>query len=117
GAKTLFVTTEGFADALLIGDQARPELFALSIRRSPPLYAGVVEAGERLSADGSVVRPLAREALRRKLEAAAADGFASAAIAFLHADLNPAHEQQAAEIARAAGFAFVTTSAEVSPLP
>ena len=33
GAKTLFVTTEGFADSLLIGDQARPELFALNIVR------------------------------------------------------------------------------------
>ncbi len=117
GAKTLFVTTEGFADALLIGDQARPELFALNIRRPPPLYAGVVEAGARLAANGSVVRPLEPDALRRKLEAAVADGFTSAAIAFLHADLDPAHEQQAAEIARAAGFAFVATSHDVSPLP
>ena len=44
GAKTLFVTTQGFADALVIGDQTRPELFALNIRRPEPLYAGVVEA-------------------------------------------------------------------------
>src|SRR5690606_21036663 len=48
GAKTLFVTTEGFGDALAIGDQARPDLFALDIRRPDPLYAGVVEAHERL---------------------------------------------------------------------
>jgi 5-oxoprolinase (ATP-hydrolysing) len=117
GAKTLFVTTEGFADALVIGDQARPDLFALNIEKPAPLYAGVVEARERLAADGAVVTPLDGAALRARLEAAVANGFTSAAIAFLHADLNPAHEQAAGEIARAAGFAFVALSSEVSPLP
>ncbi|MBL8553855.1 MAG: hydantoinase B/oxoprolinase family protein [Phenylobacterium sp.] len=117
GARTLFVTTEGFADALAIGDQARPDLFALNIEKPPPLYAGVVEARERLAADGSVATPFDGEALRAKLAAAVADGFEAAAIAFLHADLNPAHEQAAGEIARAAGFAFVALSSEVSPLP
>ncbi|MBJ7411059.1 MAG: hydantoinase B/oxoprolinase family protein, partial [Phenylobacterium sp.] len=117
GARTLFVTTAGFADALLIGDQARPDLFALDVERPAPLYDGVVEATERLAADGTVVTPLDGEALRAKLETAVAQGFTSAAIAFLHADLNPAHEQAASEIARAAGFEFVALSSEVSPLP
>jgi 5-oxoprolinase (ATP-hydrolysing) len=117
GAKTLFVTTEGFADALLIGDQSRPELFALNILRPVPLYAGVVEAQERLAADGAVVRPLDQAALARRLAAAAAQGFTACAIAFLHADLNPAHELAAGALARDAGFAFVALSHEVSPLP
>ncbi len=117
GARTLFVTTAGFADALLIGDQARPDLFALDIDRPAPLCDAVVEATERLAADGAVVTPLDRQALQVKLEAAVAEGFTSAAIAFLHADLNPDHEQAAGEIARAAGFEFVALSSEVSPLP
>ena len=117
GAKTLFVTTQGFADSVLIGDQARPDLFALTIVRPPPLYAGVVEAHERLDAEGRVVRPLDREALARTLKAAVTEGYQSCAIAFLHADLNPEHERAAGEIARAAGFPFVATSHEVSPLP
>src|SRR5690606_40578564 len=104
-------------DALLIGDQARPELFALDIRRPEPLYAGVVEADERLGADGAVVRPLDRASLARRLAAARAEGFTSVAIAFLHADLDPRHEQAAGELARAAGFDFVALSSEVSPLP
>ena len=58
GAKTLFVTTAGFADALLIGDQSRPDLFALNVVRPAPLYAGVIEAAERLDASGGVVTPL-----------------------------------------------------------
>ena len=117
GAKTLLVVTEGFADALAIGDQARPDLFALNLEKPAPLHAGVVEARERLAADGSVVSPLDAGALASALRSAAAEGYTSAAIAFLHADLNPEHEQAAGAIAREAGFAFVALSSEVSPLP
>jgi 5-oxoprolinase (ATP-hydrolysing) len=117
GARTLFVATAGFGDALLIGDQTRPDLFALRIERPTPLYAGVVEAAERLAADGSIVRPLDVEALAADLRAARTEGFTAVAIAFLHADLNPDHERRAGEIAREAGFPFVALSHEVSPLP
>ncbi len=117
GARTLLVITEGFADALLIGDQARPDLFALDIIKSPPLFSGVVEARERLDAEGHVLTPLDADALAAKLAMARADGFEAVAVAFLHADLNPAHEIAAGEVARAAGFATVALSHEVSPLP
>ncbi|MGZ6019930.1 MAG: hydantoinase/oxoprolinase family protein, partial [Phenylobacterium sp.] len=117
GARTLFVTTRGFADSVLIGDQARPDLFALTIVRPAPLYSGVVEADERLDAQGAVVRPLDREALQRQLQTAARQGYAAVAIAFMHSDLNPAHELAAGEIARAVGIPFVALSHEVSPLP
>jgi 5-oxoprolinase (ATP-hydrolysing) len=117
GARTLLVTTQGFADALLIGDQARPDLFALDIERPAPLHAGVVEADERLDAAGAVVRPLDETALAAALARAVAAGFESLAIAFLHADLNPGHERRAGALARAAGFRFVSLSSDVSPLP
>jgi len=117
GARTLLVTTRGFADALTIGDQARPDLFALDIVKPGPLHAGVIEADERLDAAGAVVRPLDEAALAAALARAAADGFESLAIAFLHADLNAAHERRAGDLARAAGFRFVSLSSDVSPLP
>ncbi|WP_310541791.1 hydantoinase B/oxoprolinase family protein [Phenylobacterium sp.] len=117
GARTLFVTTQGFADALVIGDQSRPDLFALNIVRPEPLYSGVVEAHERLAADGAVVEALDRDDLAARLRAAVAEGYTTAAIAFLHADLNPEHEIAAGDLARAAGFEFVALSHEVSPLP
>jgi 5-oxoprolinase (ATP-hydrolysing) len=117
GAKTLFVATLGLADALIIGDQTRPDLFALDIRKPAPLYVGVVEARERLAADGSVVTPLDEFHLAAQFADAAAQGFESVAIAFLHSDLNPAHEARAADLARAAGFSYVAVSSEVSPLP
>ena len=114
--RTLFITTRGFADALRIGDQARPDLFALDIRRPGPLYAGVLEVDERLGADGAIVTPLDADALAARL-AALAGTYEAAAVAFLHADLNPSHEILAGRLAREAGLAFVALSHEVSPLP
>ena len=65
--RTLLITTRGFADALRIGDQARPDLFALDIHRPEPLFAGVLEVDERLAADGSVVAALDADALAARL--------------------------------------------------
>jgi 5-oxoprolinase (ATP-hydrolysing) len=117
GARTLLVTTRGFADALVIGDQSRPELFALDLVRPDPLYSAVLEADERLASDGAVVSPLDEPALAAALARAKADGATSVAIAFLHSDLNPAHEIAAGRLAQAAGFDYVALSSEVSPLP
>jgi 5-oxoprolinase (ATP-hydrolysing) len=117
GARTLLIATRGFADALEIGDQTRPDLFALNIVKPAPLHAGVIEADERLDAGGAVVRPLDEAALAAALEQAARDGFESVAIAFLHADLAPEHERRAGVLAHAAGFRWVALSSEVSPLP
>jgi 5-oxoprolinase (ATP-hydrolysing) len=117
GARTLLVTTRGFADALAIGDQARPDLFALDVVKPAPLHAGVIEADERLDASGAVVWPLDESALAEALARAATDGFESLAVAFLHADLNPDHERRAGALARAAGFDFISLSSDVSPLP
>ncbi len=117
GAKTLLIATQGFGDALEIGDQARPDLFALDIHKPEPLHAGVLEARERLDAEGRVLAALDEADLAAGLARAKAEGFVSVAVAFLHADLNPAHERIAGELARAAGFAHVTLSHEASPLP
>jgi len=96
--RTLLITTRGFADALRIGDQARPELFALQIRRPEPLFSGVLEVDERLAADGAIVTALDADILAARL-AEVAGGYEAAAVAFLHADLNPVHETVAGRLA------------------
>ncbi|NTV95101.1 MAG: 5-oxoprolinase, partial [Thiobacillus sp.] len=68
GEATLLVTTAGFADLPLIGDQSRPDIFALRIDKPAPLHADVIEADERLAADGACVRPLDTGALRRAFQ-------------------------------------------------
>ncbi len=58
GERTALVTTKGFRDALRIGYQARPEIFARHILLPSMLYETVVEIDERVAADGTLVRPL-----------------------------------------------------------
>lgn len=116
GEPTVLVTTRGFADALAIGYQDRPHLFARHIVRPGVLHSQVIEADERLAADGSVLRPLDEAALAEQLGAARAAGLRSVAIAFLHSYREPRHELAAAAIARDLGFEQVSVSAEVSPL-
>jgi 5-oxoprolinase (ATP-hydrolysing) len=116
GESSLLVLSAGFADALEIGDQARPDIFALNIRKPLPLHCAVIEAGERIDASGSVLQPLDYADLARQLGEARAAGLRSCAIAFLHAWKNPEHELLAGAIARAAGFTQVSLSHQVSPL-
>ncbi len=117
GAPTALVVTAGFADALRIGYQNRPELFAQRIELPEPLYREVIEADERVGAAGEILRPLDTARLADDLAAARARGIESVAIVFMHGHAHPAHERAAAAVARAAGFEQVCTSHEVSPLP
>jgi 5-oxoprolinase (ATP-hydrolysing) len=64
GAETALFITKGLGDLLAIGTQQRSDLFALEVEKPSPLHAAVVEVEERLTADGSLLRPLDREAVR-----------------------------------------------------
>ena len=58
GERTLLLITKGFRDALRIGYQARPKIFAKHIIKPDMLYERVVEVDERVRADGTVERAL-----------------------------------------------------------
>jgi 5-oxoprolinase (ATP-hydrolysing) len=116
GDRTLLVTTRGFRDALRIAYQARPRLFDRNIQLPELLYEQVIEAQERVSAQGDVLQALDRGALRRELEAAYASDIRAVAIVFMHGYRHTAHEQAAAALAREVGFTQVSASHEVSPL-
>ena len=116
GERTALVTTRGFRDQLRIGYQNRPRLFALNIELPDMLYDGVIEAAERVTAEGDVLHPLEEAPLRAALEAAKADGIEAIAIVFLHGYRYPAHEARAAEIAHAVGFERVSASHDTVPL-
>src|SRR5262245_58035224 len=104
GDHTLLVITRGFADALRIGYQNRPDIFARHIVLPEPLYASVLEADERIDAHGNVLRPLDEPALRAGLVAAHAQGFRAAAIVFMHGYAHAEHERCAATLAAEVGF-------------
>src|SRR3954452_1541467 len=116
GESTLLVTTKGFRDALKIGYQARPKIFARHIIKPEMLYERVVEVDERVRADGTVESEPDLAALRRELSAARTDGIEAVAIVFMHAYRYPEHEQRVAALAREIGFPQVSVSHEISPL-
>ena len=116
GERTLLLITKGFRDALRIGYQARPKIFARHIIKPDMLYERVVEIDERVRADGAVERDLDVNIARRELERAKADGIDAIAIVLMHAYRYGAHEQRLAALAGEVGFTQASASHEVSPL-
>ncbi|NIJ39347.1 5-oxoprolinase (ATP-hydrolysing) [Sphingopyxis panaciterrae] len=116
GEPTLLAITRGFGDALTIGYQDRPDLFARKLDRIPPPHAAVAEIAERMSPDGDILTPLDEAAARAALQAARENGLASVAIILMHGYRYPAHEQRLAAIASELGFTQISTSHDVSAL-
>ena len=116
GEPTLLVVTQGFADALRIGTQARPDLFARAIRLPDMLYAEVLEVAERVDASGRLRCAPDVAAIRAGLRAAFDRGLRAVAVVFLHGWRYPGHERLVAGQAREIGFTQISVSHEVSPL-
>jgi len=116
GERTLLLTTKGFRDALEIGYQARPKIFARDIIKPEQLYSEVVEVAERVLADGTIEAAPDLEAVRADLLRAKAAGFDAVAIVFMHAYRYPEHERRVAALARELNFAQVSVSHECSAL-
>ena len=116
GDRTLLLVNTGFADALRIGNQARPRLFDLAITLPTMLYERVAEITGRFGVDGTEIEPLDETQARGILKKARAEGIEACAIVLMHAWKYPEHEQRLAELARQAGFTQVSASHAVSPL-
>ncbi|KAI3543826.1 hydantoinase B/oxoprolinase [Colletotrichum abscissum] len=141
GERVAFLTTKGFRDLLVIGNQARPHIFDLSIHKLQNLYEKVVEVEERVTmeeflenpekqpidveSDPELVKGLTGEPVRvlqkpdlgvvaSHLRDLKAEGFKSVAICFIHSYLYPDHENEIAELARSMGF-DVSVSSELQP--
>ena len=117
GDRTLLLITKGFGDALRIGYQVRPHLFARHIVLPELLYERVVEVDERYTAEGEELVPVALDGARAALETAHADGLRSVAIAFLHGYRYHEHEKTVSRRSPAiSALPRVSVSHEVSPL-
>ncbi|MDF2765814.1 MAG: 5-oxoprolinase [Rhodospirillales bacterium] len=116
GDRTLLAITKGFADALRIGTQARPKIFARQIVLPQMLYERVVEIDERVTAEGEVLRPIDLVGARGALFEAYENGIRAVAIVLLHGYRHVEHERRLAALAREIGFTQVSVSHEVAPL-
>lgn len=116
GDRLVLLITKGFKDALRIGYQNRPDIFARHIVLPSMLYESVIEVEERYDASGRELKAIATETVRRDLQAAFHQGIKSCAIVFLHGYRYPQHELQVAAIAKEIGFTQISISHQVSPL-
>jgi 5-oxoprolinase (ATP-hydrolysing) len=116
GDRTLLIITKGFGDALRIGYQNRPDIFARHIVLPEMLYEQVIEAEERYSAQGEELIPLNTQALIPQLQAAYDSGIRACAIVLMHGYRYPKNEQKISNLALDIGFVQVSVSHKISPL-
>ncbi len=115
GVPTALFITRGFGDLLRLGTQARPDLFALDVRKSEPLYDAVVETAGRLAADGAELVPVDLDALAAPADRLLARGVRVAAVALMHSHRSSSHERAVARFLRKRGFTHVSCSSDLAP--
>jgi len=118
GARTALVTTQGFRDSLEIAYEHRFEQYDLYMERPEPLVSRPwrFEVPERMAADGSVLLPMAEEALDAIGAALVTERIEAVAVSFLHSYQNPTHELRARELlARHLPAEVIAISSEVCP--
>jgi len=116
GDRVVLLITKGFKDALRIGYQNRPNIFARQIILPTMLYEQVIEIDERYDANGNELIPINIELVKSDLQAVYNTGIQSCAIVFMHSDRYPDHEQQIAQLALKIGFTQISVSHQVSSL-
>ncbi|KAL2039688.1 hypothetical protein N7G274_007547 [Stereocaulon virgatum] len=146
GERIAMVVTKGFKHCLEIGNQSRPKIFDLAIRKPEVLYEKVIEVDERvtledyaedperhvtntedLSVEENLVRGLSSEAVRilkrpskdiikTQLQGLYHDGFRSIAVCLVHGYTFPDHEALVGEVAREIGFEHISLSHKLMPM-
>lgn len=113
GGRVAFLVTKGFKDLIRIGNQQRPDLFALNIQKPGPLYAEVFEIEERIDHEGRVIVEINKEQVQR-VTAQIQDNFDAVAIAFINSYKNSDHENYVARQVGKAGINYISASASLS---
>ena len=118
GTPVWVLTTAGFRDALEIARTNRSVLYDIKTLKPAPLVPRnrAIEVGERVLADGSVLRRLDPDEVRAAAARLKREPPGALAVCFLHSYANPSHEEQAAGLLRELlpGW-FICTSSGVLP--
>ena len=118
GAKTAFITTQGFRDVIEMRTESRFEQYDLNLKLPDPLLPRNRRyvLAERMDADGRAVIPLQRQDVEMLADELADAGYDSIAVGLLHAYVNDSHEKLIKSVlAEKLPHAMVSLSSEVSP--
>ncbi len=114
GEPPLLVITTGFTDQPLIGNQQRPDLFALNIQKPSPLHSKAFEIKERIDQEGVIQEELSDAQLEELSEYCRDQQVNNVAIALLNSYRNAQHEREIANCLKRAGVSYITQSAALS---
>jgi 5-oxoprolinase (ATP-hydrolysing) len=110
GGRVVLLITRGFRDLLEIGNQNRPDVFRLCVRKSLPFYETVIEVDERTDCGGATIRRLDSEAVLKEIERLNTKDIDAAAVVFMHSWINPSHELLCEELLRRKGLSNILLS-------
>jgi len=114
GAPTALFITEGFEDLLAIGNQQRPDLFAMEVKKRRPVFDSVISVPERLDAEGNVIQTPDFSELESTVEQLLDQGVTTAAVSLLHSYKNSEHERILKNWLLEKGFEHLSVSSELS---
>jgi len=118
GAVTALLTTKGHRDALEMAHEDRFEQYDINIDRPRPLVPRYLRlpVRERMDHAGRVLIPLDMNSVEASLPVLDEHAVESVAIGYLHAFVNPDHEQRTAELLQSARpDLMITLASEVCP--
>lgn len=117
GAKTAFVTTEGFRDVIEMRTESRFDQYDLNLILPTPLVSreNRFAIAGRIGAEGQELLPLDEAALRLVALQIAKGGYGAVAVGFIHSYMNSMHELRAREILAEYVEMPIAISSEVSP--
>ncbi|RFU30411.1 hypothetical protein B7463_g5922, partial [Scytalidium lignicola] len=142
GERSALLITKGFRDLLVIGNQARPDIFDLTVAKAGVLYDKVIEVDERVTLEGFTEDPLKKvpdvnshpdltlgvskevvrilqkpdlDVIRKQIQSLYDEGYRSLSICFMHSYTFPGHELAVAEIAEGMGM-NVSVSSVLQPM-
>lgn len=138
GERIALCVSKGFRDLLQIGNQARPNIFDLTVSKPSNLYEEVIEVDERVelvlddqtvSSDSSssivkgvsgelvrITKPLNEEALKSSLKGLLKKGISCLAVVLMHSYTFPNHEASVEQLALGLGFRHVSLSSALTPM-
>ena len=146
GERIAMVVTKGFRDCLEIGNQSRPKIFDLAIRKPDVLYEKVIEIDERVTLEDyaedperhitevnessikeglvcglsseavRIIKKPSKDSVRSLLQSLYDDGFRSVSVCLVHGYTFPDHEALVGELAHEIGFEHVSLSHQLMPM-
>jgi len=113
GAELLLFVTKGFKDIIKIGNQQRPDIFSLEIKKTLSLTNNIIEVEERIDSEGNIIKPINIKSIEESLKKYSQSGITSASVVLLNSYSNNIHELEIEQILKKHGMKYISVSTKL----